>query len=60
MVSKYFGPSLTIRILHRSVINEENKPDMYPRYSIDIRYYDEELMLDYNTSLIFKIKKLFS
>ena len=47
-------------LLHRSVINEENKPDMYPRYSIDIRYYDEELMLDYNTSLIFKIKKLFS
>jgi hypothetical protein len=47
-------------LLHRSVINQENKPDMYPRYSIDIRYYDEELMLDYNTSLKFKIKKLFS
>jgi hypothetical protein len=47
-------------LLHRSVINEENKPDMYPRYSIDIRYYDKELKLDYNTSFKFKIKKLFS
>ena len=44
-------------MLHRSVINEENKPDMKPRYSIDIRYYEEGLNLDYKTSLQFKIKK---
>tara|TARA_A100001015_G_scaffold321508_1_gene452637 strand:+ start:2952 stop:3722 length:771 start_codon:yes stop_codon:yes gene_type:complete len=44
-------------LIHRSVINKHNKPDMYPRYSIDIRYYDENLKLNYNTSLNFKIKK---
>lgn len=47
-------------LLHRSVTNKENKLDMYPRYSIDIRYYEEKYKLDYNTSLKFKIKKIFS
>ena len=44
-------------LLHRSVINKDNKPDMYPRYSIDIRYFDGDLKLDYSTSLKFRIKK---
>ncbi len=45
--------------LHRSVVNFSNIPDMYPRYSIDIRYHDKNLKLDYDTDLKFKIKKIF-
>jgi hypothetical protein len=44
--------------LHRSVTSQDDFTDMYPRYSIDIRYYDSEAELDYKTNLKFKIKKL--
>ncbi len=44
--------------LHRSVPNAQDKPDMYPRYSVDIRYYDKSSKLDYKTTLLFKLKKL--
>ena len=44
-------------LLHRSVINDTDKPDMYPRYSIDIRYFDKGSKLYYKTNLKFKLKK---
>ena len=46
--------------LHRSVMNPNSNPDMYPRYSVDIRYYDTETKLNYKTDLKFKVKKIFS
>ena len=43
--------------LHRSVTsNNTNK--LIPRYSIDVRYYDDKKKLNYSTSLLFKFKKL--
>ena len=43
--------------LHRSV-SQENKNGLYPRYSVDIRYYDFGKKLVYNSSLKFKLKKI--
>ena len=44
--------------LHRSVENLSDKVDMYPRYSIDIRYYDKSQKLSYKTDTKFKLKKI--
>jgi len=45
--------------LHRSVNDRSNEINLYPRYSIDIRYYEKEKKLDYKTSLLFKLKKYY-
>lgn len=44
--------------LHRSVPYSTNK--LRPRYSIDIRYYDENEKLNYKTNFLFKLKKKYS
>ena len=44
---------------HRSVPTE-GSVDFRPRYSIDIRYFDNSTKLKYKTSLYFKIKKIFN
>lgn len=43
--------------LHRSVAQDDKKINMRPRYSIDIRYFDNYVRLNYNTNIIFKLKK---
>ena len=43
--------------LHRSV-NPSKTVNMRPRYSIDIRFFENDVKLKYKTSLIFKFKKL--
>jgi len=45
--------------LHRSVAQNNETINMRPRYSIDIRYYDNNVVLNYNTNIIFKLKKYF-
>ena len=45
--------------LHRSVIDKNDSQNMSPRYSIDIRYYDKDVNLNYKTSLLFKLKKYY-
>ena len=42
--------------LHRSV-NPSKTVNMKPRYSIDIRFFENDVKLKYKTSLIFKFKK---
>ncbi len=44
--------------LHRSVIDNNEVSNMSPRYSVDIRYYDKDVKLNYKTSLLFKLKKI--
>ena len=46
--------------LHRSVTDNSENIDigLVPRYSIDIRYFDESKKLNYSTSYLFKLKKL--
>ena len=43
--------------LHRSVAQDNKKINMRPRYSIDIRYFDNNIVLNYNTNIMFKLKK---
>jgi len=43
--------------LHRSVAQNTQTINMRPRYSIDIRYFDKNLLLKYDTAILFKIKK---
>lgn len=43
---------------HRSVPNKSNM-DFRPRYSIDIRYFDNSGSLEYKTNFYFKMKKIF-
>ena len=45
--------------LHRSVVDSGDKINLYPRYSIDIRYYEKDIKLNYKTSLLFKLKKYY-
>ena len=45
--------------LHRSVVDNSVNLNMSPRYSIDIRYYDKDVNLNYRTSLLFKLKKYY-
>ena len=45
--------------LHRSVVDSDDRIDLYPRYSIDIRYYEKDIKLNYKTSLLFKLKKYY-
>ena len=45
--------------LHRSVVDNSDNQNMSPRYSIDIRYYDKDVNLNYKTSLLFKLKKYY-
>ena len=44
-------------ILHRSVAQKIENLNMRPRYSVDIRYFDKDVVLNYKTNIIFKIKK---
>ena len=44
--------------LHRSVAQNNETINMRPRYSIDIRYYDNNVVLNYNTNIIFKLKNI--
>lgn len=46
--------------LHRSVLINNDNPDMHPRYSVDIRYYDLNNSSKYRTDLKFLIKRLFN
>jgi len=43
--------------IHRSV--PPKRHSLRPRYTIDIRYYDEKYNFDYKTDFSFKIKKIF-
>jgi len=45
--------------LHRSVAQKNKTINMRPRYSIDIRYYDNNVELNYKTNKVFKLKKYF-
>jgi len=42
--------------LHKSVTNEK-KNQLLPRYSVDIRYFDDGKKLNYSSSFLFKLKK---
>ena len=44
--------------IHRTVKSENNNNMMVPRYSIDLRYYDEDKLLTYDVDYRFKIKKI--
>jgi len=43
--------------LHRSSLYQ--KTDFKPRYSVDIRYYDEGAKVDYKANYLFKLKKFY-
>jgi len=43
--------------LHRSVSSNKDN-GLVPRYSIDVRYYDDGKKLNYSTNFLFKLKKL--
>lgn len=45
--------------LHRSIPMNKLDSNMRPRYSIDIRYFDDNKKLKYKPNFIFKLKKLF-
>jgi hypothetical protein len=44
--------------LHRSVPFQAS--NLRPRYSIDVRYYDEDLKTEFNENYLFKLKRLYS
>ena len=35
-------------------------PELKPRYSIDVRYYDENLKAKFNESYLFKLKSIYN
>ena len=44
--------------LHRSVPFQAS--NLRPRYSIDVRYYDEDLKTEFNESYLFKLKRFYN